>query len=378
MMMKVVTMVGTSIFENFFENNDNSTVRNYYEDLKNKRENEYARNERKINNIKKEISKWIDKEKDKFNISAEVKSLKKISDELKEDLEVYLLASDTVISRLAGEILQEFIPKIVPKCEVKKLEIIKDLQIWYRKDFNKGMSNLISKIYEISGEYWDNVVINITGGYKATIPYLTILAQINNCPIYYIFEDTDALIKIPNIPFSKDWFDWEEIAKYNEEFLKLEKGIDSKDDYEKLIRSEFYQKYSFLIWTSEDTFAELNPIGKIIFEKFKTLYFVFRVTKEVADKIDNDENLNRLLKEKFWKKGIRERKTEIKNGHYVYDDGNNSLRVFYREVNGILHVYKVFNDHNKYELYLKQQPFKKEILNQEFFEKRIKKEVQNV
>ncbi len=168
---------------------------------------------RKINNIKKEISKWIDKEKDKFNISAEVKSLKKISDELKEDLEVYLLASDTVLSRLAGEILQEFIPKIVPKCEVKKLEIIKDLQIWYRKDFNKGMSNLISKIYEISGEYWDNVVINITGGYKATIPYLTILAQINNCPIYYIFEDTDALIKIPNIPFSKDWFDWEEIVE---------------------------------------------------------------------------------------------------------------------------------------------------------------------
>ncbi len=378
MMMKVVTMVGTSIFENFFENNDNSTVRNYYEDLKNKRENEYARNETKINNIKKEISKWIDKEKDKFNISAEIKSLTKISEELKEDLEVYLLASDTVLSRLAGEILQEFIPKIVPKCEVKKLEIIKDLQIWDRKDFNKGMSNLISKIYEISDEYWDNVVINITGGYKATIPYLTILAQINNCPIYYIFEDTDALIKIPNIPFSKDWFDWEEIAKYNEEFLKLEKGIDSKDDYEKLIRSEFYQKYSFLIWTSEDTFAELNPIGKIIFEKYKTLYFVFYVTKEVEEKIDNDKNLNRLFKEKFWKKEIREEKTQIKNEHYVYDDGNNSLRVFYREVNGILYVYKVFNDHDKYELYLKQQPFKKEILNQEFFEKRIKKEVQNV
>ncbi len=204
--MKVITPVGTSIFENFFENNDNSTVKNYYNDLKNLRESEYAKNETKINNIKKEISKWIDKEKDKFNISAEVKSLKKISDELKEDLEVYLLASDTVLSKLAGEILQEFIPKIVPKCEVKKLEIIKDLQIWYRKDFNKGMSNLISKIYEISGEYWDNVIINITGGYKATIPYLTILAQINNCPIYYIFEDTDALIKIPNIPFSKDWY----------------------------------------------------------------------------------------------------------------------------------------------------------------------------
>ncbi len=372
-MMKVVTMVGTSIFENFFENNDNSTVRNYYEDLKNKRENEYARNETKINAIKKAITDWINKEKEKFNISAEIKSLKKISEELKENLEVYLLASDTVLSKHAGEILKECIPEIMPECEVKELDIIKDLQIWDRRDFNKGMSNLISKIYEISDEYWDNVVINITGGYKATIPYLTILAQINNCPIYYIFEDTDALIKIPNIPFSKDWFDWEEISKYNEAFLKLEKGIDNKSDYERMIQSEFYQKYSFLIWTSEDIFAELNPIGKIVFEKYKTLYFVFYVTKEVEEKINNDKNLTRLFKEKFWKKEIRERKTEIKNGHYVYDDGDNNLRVFYTKKNGNLYVYEVFNNHDKYELYLKQ-PFKDELLNQEFLEKRIKKE----
>ncbi len=266
--MKVITMVGTSVFENYFENNNNSGVKNYYDDLKNLRENEYVRNKTKIEIIKKAITNWINKQKDKFNISAEIKSLTKISEELKEYLEVYLLASDTVLSRIGGEILQEFIPKIVPKYEVKKLEIIKDLQIWDSKDFDKGMSNLISKIYEISDEYWDNVVINITGGYKATIPYLTILAQINNCPIYYIFEDTDALIKIPNIPFSKDWFDWEEISKYNEAFLKLEKGIDNKSDYERMIQSEFYQKYSFLIWTSEDIFAELNPIGKIVFEKY--------------------------------------------------------------------------------------------------------------
>lgn len=370
--MKVITTVGTSIFENFFKEEDDSTVRNYYEDLKNKRENKYAENKTKIDKIKKVINNWIDGEEDKFNVSAEIKSLNKISKELKKDLEVYLLSSDTVLSRLAGEILQEWIPKIAPECEVKELYIIKDLQIWNRKDFNKGMSNLISKIYEISGEYWNNVIINITGGYKATIPYLTILAQINQCPIYYIFEDTDELIKIPNIPFSKDWFDWEEISKYNEEFLKLEKGIDNKGDYEKLIQSEFYQKYSFLIWTSEDTFAELNPIGKIIFEKYKTLYFVFYVTKEVEEEIHKDKNLNRLFKEKFWKKEIRESKTEIKNGHHVYDDGNNQLRVFYREKDGMIYVYEVFNNHDKYESYLKQ-PFREELLNQEFSIMRIEK-----
>ncbi len=379
-MKKVITPVGTSIFENYKKNNNESFKKVYEYFFKNKlRSNKYDDEKGRIEIIYEKINKWLENNKDP-NISAEVKSLKKISEELNEDLEVYLLASDTVLSRIAGEILEEQIPNIVPNCEVKKLYVIENLQIWNRRDFNKGMSNLISKIYEISGEYWDNVIINITGGYKATIPYLTILAQLNNCLIYYIFEDTDSLIKIPNIPFSKDWFDWEEIDKYNEGFLKLEKGIDDKGDYEKLIQSEFYQKYSFLIWTSEDTLAELNPIGKIIFEKYKDLYFEFFTTKEVAEKIDTDENLNRLFKEKFWKKEIRESKTEIKNGHYVYDDGNNQLRIFYREKEGILYVYEVFNDHAKYELYLEQQPFKEDLfekgfLNEKFFKKRIRKEV---
>ncbi len=285
--MKVITTVGASIFENFFEKNDNSTVRNYYEDLKNKRDNEYAKNKTKIDNIKRAITNWINGEKDKFNISAEVKSLKKISDELKEDLEVYLLASDTVLSKLAGEILQEWIPKIVPKCEVKKLEIIKDLQIWYRKDFNKGMSNLISKIYEISGEYWDNVIINITGGYKATIPYLTILAQINNCPIYYIFEDTDALIKIPKIPIDINWGIFE---KYEELFSQLER----EDIIElKSVNHEDLRDVESLLENADGLYS-FNPLGVALWEKYKRKFDLFYISKEFDEYIKNNKQYQKI------------------------------------------------------------------------------------
>ncbi|GAB5047026.1 putative CRISPR-associated protein [Thermodesulfovibrio sp. TK110] len=285
--MKVVTMVGTSIFENFFENNDNSTVRNYYEDLKNKRENEYARNETKINAIKKAITNWINKEKEKFNISAEIKSLTKISEELNEYLEVYLLASDTVLSRIGGEILQEWIPNIVSKCEIKKLEVIKDLQIWNRKDFNKGMSELIGKIYKISNEYWDNVIINITGGYKATIPYLTILAQVNQCPIYYIFEDTDAIIEIPHIPID---IKWEIFEKYKHFFYKLEREgiIEFKD-----VNNKDYQEVKSILEHADSLFS-LNPLGVTLWERYKRKFDLFYVSKEYDEYIKNNKQYQKI------------------------------------------------------------------------------------
>ena len=68
------------------------------------------------------------------------------------------------------------------------MHVISDLQVKDSKRFIKGMRNLIDEIFEIADEYWGNVIMNITGGYKASIPYLTILAQLNGCPIYYILK----------------------------------------------------------------------------------------------------------------------------------------------------------------------------------------------
>lgn len=130
----------------------------------------------------------------------------KLKEELKDNFEIHLLCSDTVLSKLAGELIRDILPNLINNHdEVKGLYILKDLQIWDRKKFAEGMVNLIIKISNIANDYWENVVINITGGFKATVPYLTILAQINKCEMYYIFEKTDALIKIPYVPLDIRW-----------------------------------------------------------------------------------------------------------------------------------------------------------------------------
>ena len=350
-MKKVITMVGTSLFENFLKTCENETLHNYYEELKEKRISEWENQKSRIEKLKYGISNWIENlpEKEKIKISAEIKSLYKLKKELKnEEFEIYLLTSDTVLSKSAVEIVKELIEEL----EIGKVfcKEILGLQIWDREEFKKGMSNLIDMLYKIAGGYWDNIIINITGGFKATIPFLTILAQLNGCPMYYIFEETDALIKIPNIPFSKELIDWKELDKHFEILVKLEKGITKEKDYQKLKNSEFYQRYSFLIW-EEPPLAELNPIGKMILEKYKEKFFVFYGTEEVIERINQFSECKNLIF-KFFNPFIRKNKTEKKNEHLVYDDGDNQRRVFYREKAGQLYVYKIFCNHEEYEKYL--------------------------
>lgn len=82
------------------------------------------------------------------------------------------------------------------------------------------MHNLIKRVEEISEGYYKNVLFNISGGYKVTIPYLTVMAQINSCDMYYIFEEHDELIKIPSVPIV---IDDEIFSNHYNKFKELEK-----------------------------------------------------------------------------------------------------------------------------------------------------------
>ncbi|MDW7998071.1 MAG: hypothetical protein RMI30_01250, partial [Thermodesulfovibrio sp.] len=214
-------------------------------------------------------------------------------------------------------------------------------------------------------------------GYKATVPFLTILAQINMCPIYYIFEETDSLIQIPNIPFTEELFNWDELINYREDFERLKKGVTEEGEYQKLVNSEFYKKYSYLVWTYEGL-AELNPIGNIIYEKLNEKFYTLYIHEDEWIKIDKDKRLAELLSRQFYNEKIRKEKTEIKNDHYVYDAGNNQLRIFYREKDGKIWIYKVFKNHDKYEQYLNSERYSDDIINSQrskFVMKILKREV---
>ncbi|MEO0231983.1 MAG: putative CRISPR-associated protein, partial [candidate division WOR-3 bacterium] len=283
-MKKIITMVGASIFENYFKKNDN--IKNYYNAIKDKRGKDWDSETDRIKRIKDKITEWAKNKPDKKNISAEIKSLLKLQEELKEDFDIYLLCSDTILSRLAGEIIKDILSQLINNQRIET-KVIGGLQIWDRKEFNAGMSNLISEIYSIAGGYWDNVIINITGGYKATIPYLTILAQINRCPIYYIFEETDALIKIPIIPIDIKWSIFEDNEKF---FFELEKHQIKEIDEKLKIDPDITSLLEFV-----DNLYTLNPLGVALWERYKSNFEFFYISEEVRNYLERNPERKKIF-----------------------------------------------------------------------------------
>jgi hypothetical protein len=231
--------------------------------------------------------------------------------------------------------------------------IIKDLQVSDYKRYKKGLIGLLNRLNEFAynGKYFENMVLNITGGFKGVIPYLTIYGQVNNIPLFYIFETTDALIQIPQIPisideniFEKDW----------EIFYTIEK----EDVIEKSkLKPSFLKNYENLL-EIEDDFVSFNPLGKILWDKYNIENFIFYSTNDIFKEIEKQKNICAILKEKF--RFNYEDKTEQKNNHFVYDDGNNPNRIFYFSENGHFYIYKTFENHDKYEKYLNSKEMSKE------------------
>jgi CRISPR/Cas system-associated protein Csm6 len=209
--MKIITTVGTSIFTNY--QNKNKVLRTYsdfrykdintiIEDLDNTTSASDYTNSRYLGNImrvKQVISKlWIAKEKS----CAELQTLYKIAEETEEELEVYLLATDTVLSVLACELIKDWL-NINSKIIVLEIKIIGGLQVDNSEIFkNEGLKNLVKVISDLNT---GNTALNISGGYKAIIPFLTLIGQIEQIPLHYMYEDSNSIITIGKMPFSFDW-----------------------------------------------------------------------------------------------------------------------------------------------------------------------------
>lgn len=353
MAKKIITMVGTSLIRNFLNENENQITKINVDMLSERNSNDKDQEKDRYYRLKRDIEDWISRNENIEDVSAEIKSLSKIKRELEiEDLEIYLFASDTLNSLLAAEVIEKVLVEIY-HFERVKCEIIIDLQVKDREKFKNGMSNLIYKIYEIAAGNWSDVFINITGGYKATTPFLTILAQLNGCQMFYVFENSDALIKIPNIPFDIEVLDYKNLYQYYEMIEALKEGISSPDEYQKFKQGEFYKRYCFLIWEDEKyKLMELNPIGQIVFQNLQQRIRIYYITDEVNEKIKSDKRVLNLLMSQFADPYLRKEKTEIKNGHFVYDSGDNQLRIFYFENNEKVYIYKIFTNHDDYERYL--------------------------
>ena len=107
--MKVITPVGASLFDNYLKE-ENGEVGSLYSKFRKIQEDglekplneEWEEWQSQIKVIRRKIETWI---RDRKNAAAEIYSLLKLQKQVNQRLQIYLLASETILSRLAAEIL---------------------------------------------------------------------------------------------------------------------------------------------------------------------------------------------------------------------------------------------------------------------------------
>ncbi len=247
MILNVITTVGTSLITNYMakevrEIDGYDSIDSYYKLIEKIPSDEYATCKPILNDMRKIISgSWVkgiyktDNERWKFdtgiyneNCCAEIKTLLKLykvkAKKNKAKIRVYLLTTDTVTSNLAAEIIKENINNFEKNIMVKNTRVIKGLQTESFERFeSEGINNLFGEINKTIQEISkrekefnikESTIINISGGYKALIPYMTIFAQLYELESVYIYEDSDSLITIPPLPIQIDWGFAEEFYPY--------------------------------------------------------------------------------------------------------------------------------------------------------------------
>lgn len=275
--MIIITTVGTSIFENYLKE-DGSLRDDYDNRLKDKKEKPITYKNWDDRNIKNKRDKLKTKTwnwaKGKDNASAEIASILSIAKQTKEgeEVKVHLIATDTVLSVLAAELIRDWFKEsdfdiTVDFQRPEKLEkqkdskhIIHKLRVSSNKDFQEGFMNLIDVVSGLIDEgkkAKEEVILNITGGYKAIIPIMTLIGQIKEVPLKYIyeessFEEKDGLVEIGNLPINFDW----ELGELYLDYL-------SKNGLQNLkTKTEIVSTLRILNLIQEERIA-LTPLGQL-------------------------------------------------------------------------------------------------------------------
>jgi putative CRISPR-associated protein (TIGR02619 family) len=292
--------------------------------------------------------------------SAEIESSLQIRKEFGEDIHIMLLASDTVLSRLAAEITAECLAPFMDVQFNEKKDVISGLQAFNYKEFvGQGIPNLVREVDSRIQSYQD-VYFNITGGYKGAIPYMTIMAQVFHKPTVYLFEDTKKLIVIPKAPIT---FDFELFEAYGDELEQLEEGIDNYPSVKNKNFAAFTALEENGLVELLGAGATLSPIGMILYEQYLNQFYSFFCPDNIWKDIQQRPNIKEVLDSEFYLREQRAQRNKSEDTHKtVYKKAGTEERIYYFENDRRLYIYKVFsvNEHDKHEEYIQKYPLTNE------------------
>lgn len=161
-------------------------------------------------------------------------------------------------------------------CDNVEIKIVEGLQVEKGGEFvSRGIKNLfvfVSKKIKEEGASYDEVIFNITGGYKGTIPYFTLFGMLYQGReiedkrikplVKYLYEKSKDIITLPNLPVAFDLPTWRDYRGVIGAMELLEKE-----------QAEIFLKYVLPpqvsgLFDLQDSKYKINPYG----EELKSRY----------------------------------------------------------------------------------------------------------
>ena len=152
-------------------------------------------------------------------VSAETKSLAALKSEAADA--VVFLHTDTPDGRICAELVAEVLER--GRGIRVQLKCIAGLQVGDENVFRReGIDHLFGALSELTaGKDYDpdaEVVLNVTGGFKSVVPYVTLFGLLKRFDIAYIHEGSSRLIRLPPLPVQ---YDFERIGQAAEAIRQL-------------------------------------------------------------------------------------------------------------------------------------------------------------
>jgi len=267
MMQVIVSTVGTSVIYNNLKSDEKEELK----DLLNLPSEELARHEklyRKYYDALLERSRVEPFPYTRF--SAEMNGLYRMN--ISERDRLVFLVSDTLGGKLCGDLLDRICQE---KWKVQtEVIMLKGLQVSNAQKFlREGVPSLVQTVTDIVQKYKsprNRVILHATGGYKAVVPYLTLLGLMEGIPVKYVYEKDSELIELPAAPLKfderllKDLM--EQLGDKETEFKLKGLPVNELCEITGLLQAQIRERYkNLLVW--EDGRVTLSTLARLLRER---------------------------------------------------------------------------------------------------------------
>ena len=179
---------------------------------------------------------------------------------------VHLLHTQTEEGKVCADALKSLISDSEALGQKVQLHEVHGLQVEDRDRFRReGIDSLFKILDGLSKPRLDrgqhDVWLNVTGGFKSVVPYVTLFGLLYRLPVVYIFERSETLITLPPAAIN---FDFERLAQIDGAIHRLtEEGAMLKDEFFKAIPNLDHSKRDWIstLLEEEDGLVTLSAFG---------------------------------------------------------------------------------------------------------------------